>query len=78
MPNTPLTLEKLKIDERLRAVENHISAGNVIFENLTNAIKNLTINLAEQSKEIGKLKNDRAWALGGMAVIIFVIKLSVH
>lgn len=78
MPNSDLTLEKMKIDERLRGVELHVAASNVIFTNLTKAIDALTEKIGNQNGRIGRLENDRAWVLGAFAVVLIAIKLIGH
>lgn len=64
-----LTLEKLKIDERLRAVENHIAEGNIIFKNLDNTLMGLSGKIGIQNGRINKLENWKSYIVGSMGAI---------
>ncbi len=68
-----LTLEKLKIDERLRAVESHIAAEAESRKNLIEVLQALVEKVGRQNGRIGKLEIWRGTIIGGMAVIIFII-----
>lgn len=64
-----LTLEKLKIDERLREVEKHISAETESRNNLIAVLQALVEKVGKQNGRIGKLENWKAYILGGIGGI---------
>lgn len=68
-----LTLEKLKIDERLRDVEKHMSGNIKVLEGFTLALGELKEKVGKQNGRVGKLEAWRAGVLGMMGIIIFLI-----
>lgn len=59
-----LTLEKMKIDDRLRAVEVHIAGRNEMDKMTVVALNNLTEKVGKQNGRINKLENWKAYILG--------------
>lgn len=63
------TLEKLKIDERLRGVEVHMAGSVEVLKYIKEGIDSLNVKVGIQNGRVSKLEHDRAYVMGGCAVI---------
>ncbi len=61
-----LTLEKLKIDERLRGVETHMEGNKITLHNIAESLTSLNLKVGIQNGRITKLENWKAYVLGGI------------
>lgn len=64
-----LTLEKLKIDERLREVEIHGATTNQILKDIDKSLVQLIEKVKTQNGRVTKLENWKTYILGGMGVM---------
>lgn len=64
-----LTLEKLKIDERLRNVETHMALSNQSLGVISELLKSLDARVAIQNGRVTKLENWKTYILGGIGAV---------
>jgi len=74
-----LTLEKLKIDDRLREVEVHMAENKTILHQMAETLTSLNLKVGIQNGRVTKLEGWKAWILGGvaMASVIFSASLAI-
>lgn len=61
-----LTLEKLKIEERLRGVETHMALNNQSLIQISELLKSLDDRVAIQNGRVFKLESWKSYILGGV------------
>lgn len=64
-----LTLEKLKIDDRLREVELHMAANNITLKQISETLDKLDVKVGIQNGRVNKLENIKTYAAGAVGAI---------
>ncbi len=75
--DSPLTLEKLKIDERLRAVEQGHAGNKVLLHTISESLTQLVSKVTIQNGRVSKLENWQSYLMGGVGAVGIIFSFVV-
>ncbi len=71
-----LTLEKLKVNDRLIELEKISAGSKEILEQISKDVALIHVKVGIQNGRVGKLENWQSWMYGGFAMVGFLFSMA--